>query len=146
MKRLNRWNCCPCKVLITIRSRSLMDLRGGCIAVSHFTQDLPSDLFLLIFLPLEEIGNPFNISTSLYSWYYKVIFDNIEGFLFLGFLFFVLNSAAVEMCGLVWRRISCGHDSTVIWSWFCLPGQNNVRKERVSNYVLTPMIHHFFFN
>lgn len=35
-----------------------MDLRGGCTAVSHFTQDLPSDLFLLIFLPLEEIGSP----------------------------------------------------------------------------------------
>lgn len=58
MKRLNRLNCCPFKVLITVRSGAPVDLRGGCIAVSHFTQDLPSDLFLLIFLPLEEIGNP----------------------------------------------------------------------------------------
>lgn len=99
-----------------------MDLRGGCIAVSHFTQNLPSDLFANISAFGGNKKSSFNISTTLYSCYYKVGFDRVERV----FCFFdscplsVLNSTAVEMmCGIVRRRLSCCHYSTVVWSWFC---------------------------
>lgn len=63
-----------------------MDLRGGHIAVSHFTPDLPSDLFLVIFLPLEEIGNP--LLTSVLGYILgitKSFLTLLRGFCFLDF-------------------------------------------------------------
>lgn len=108
-------------MLVAVRSRSFLDLRGGCIAVSHFTQNLPSDLFANISAFGGNKKSSFNISTTLYSCYYKVGFDSIERV----FCFFdscplsVLNSATVEMCGVVRRRLSCCHYSTVVWRWFC---------------------------
>lgn len=99
-----------------------MGLRGGCIAVSHFTQNLPSDLFANISAFGGNKKSSFNISTTLYSCHYKVSFDSIERV----FCFFdscplsVLNSTTVEMmCGIVRRRLPCCHYSTVVWSCFC---------------------------